>query len=132
MKSYKLKKDSWHYWLASFGDEYRVYRLDDICGYIRAVIHGAFLLLLMGIIISILGGTSAFALGNLFSWLFLGYELSGVTVIYSAVITGLIGAAIVIISIEHLKEKSDRNNPGFVRLAYRKFKDKTCSKVEFE
>ena len=132
MKTYKLKKDSWHYWLASFGDDWRMHNVDDICSYIRAMIVGLFQLLFVAVVISAIGGAILYSIGNLFSWLFLGYQLSQLTIMVFALLVGIIGTAIVISVIEASKNTVKTTEPGFVRLAYRRFKQKTCSLVEFE
>ena len=87
MKTYTLKKDSWHYWLASFGDELRMYSVYDICSYIRAMIVGSFQLLFVTVVVlfvtvvvCLIGGAILYSIGNLFSWLFLGYQLSQLTI----------------------------------------------------
>ena len=132
MKTYKLKKDSWHYWLASFGDDLRMYGVYDICSYIRAMLVGLFQLLFVAVVISAIGGAILYSIGNVFSWLFLGYQLSQLTIMVSALLAGLIGAAIIIGVVEASKNRVQTTEPGFARLAYRKFKEKTCSLVEFE
>jgi len=132
MKTYKLKKDSWHYWLASFGDDLRMYGVYDICSYIRAMLVGLFQLLFVAVVISAIGGAILYSIGNVFSWLFLGYQLSQLTIMVFALLAGIIGTAIVIGIIETSKNRVQTTEPGFVRLAYRKFKEKTCSLVEFE
>ena len=132
MKTYTLKKDSWHYWLASFGDELRMYSVYDICSYIRAMLVGSFQLLFVAVVVCLIGGAVLFSIGNLFSWLFLGYQLSQLTLMFFALLAGLIGAGIIIAFIEASKNRVKTTEPGFVRLAYRRFKEKTCSLVEFE
>ena len=132
MKTYTLKKDSWHYWLASFGDDLRMYGVYDICGYIRAMLVGTFQLLFVTAVISAIAGVILYSIGNIFSWLFLGYQLSQLTIMVSALLAGLIGAAVIISFIEASKNRVQSTEPGFVRLAYRRFKEKTCSLVEFE
>ena len=139
MKTYTLKKDSWHYWLASFGDELRMYSVYDICSYIRAMLVGSFQLLFVTVVVlfvtvvvCLIGGAILYSIGNLFSWLFLGYQLSQLTLMFFALLAGLIGAGIIIAFIEASKNRVKTTEPGFVRLAYRRFKEKTCSLVEFE
>ena len=132
MKTYMLKKDSWHYWLASFGDDLRMYGVYDICGYIRAMLVGLFQLLFVTAVVCLIGGAILYSIGNLFSWLFLGYQLSQLTIMVSALLVGLIGAAVIISAIEASRNTVRKTEPGFVRLAYRRFKEKTCSLVEFE
>ena len=132
MKTFKLSKNSWHYWLASFGDDLRMYSVYDICSYIRAMLVGLFQLLFVTAVICLIGGAILYSIGNAFSWLFLGYKLSELTIAISALFAGLIGAAVIISAIEASKNTVKKTEPGFVRLAYRRFKEKTCSLVEFE
>ena len=86
----------------------------------------------MAVVISAIGGAILYSIGNLFSWVFLGYQLSQLTIMVSALLAGLIGAAIIIGVVEASKNRVQTTEPGFARLAYRKFKEKTCSLVEFE
>jgi apolipoprotein N-acyltransferase len=132
MKTFKLSKNSWHYWLASFGDDLRMYSVHDICSYVRAMLVGSFQLLFVTAVISAIAGIALFSIGNLFSWLFLGYQLSQLTLMFFALIAGLIGAGLIIAFIEASKNRVETTEPGFVRLAYRRVKEKTCSLVEFE
>lgn len=132
MKAYKLKKDSWHYWLASFGDELRMYNVTDICAYIRAMLAGLMQLIFVSIIALILGGGTLITIVNLFGWLFLGQELYQITVIFTTVFIAVITLIVIAAIIAFTKERTDNTEPGFVRLSYRKFKEKTCSLVEFE
>jgi hypothetical protein len=132
MKTFKLSKNSWHYWLASFGDDLRMYSVHDICSYVRAMLVGSFQLLFVTAVICLIGGAILYSIGNAFSWLFLGYKLSELTIAISALFAGLIGAAVIISAIEASKNTVKKTEPGFVRLAYRRFKEKTCSLVEFE
>ena len=127
MKTFELKKKSWHYWIANFGEE-RVYESTDICSYIRYVIKGGLLFLLVASVGIFLGGSLLFSIGNLFGWLFLGYELEKVTFTTFSVII-LFGA---LIGFFLGKEAIEQSEPGFVRLAYRSWKDKFCAKVELK
>ena len=133
MKEIVLEQKSWHYWLATFGDKYRVnWHGDDICHYIRSVMVGTFWLMFVVIVGSFLGGVFLFSIGNLFSWLFLGYELHQVT--FGAL--GFVGGLFLLFGFfatkEFVTEKIRDTEPGFVRAAYSKFKDKTCFYVKFK
>lgn len=132
MKTFKLSKDSWHYWLASFGDDLRLYNVTDICAYIRAMIVGLFQLIFVTAIICMLGGSALFSIGNLFGWLFLGYKLYEITVIFTTIFIAVITVLIAAVVVAFTKERTGNTEPGFVRLAYRRVKEKTCSLVEFE
>lgn len=128
MKTFELKKKSWHYWLANFGD-LRVGTNTDICSYIRCVIWGAFWLLVAAGAGAFLSGCVLFAIGNLFSWLFLGYELSNMTVGVFTVLSALFLTGLAFVSREAIAEKMSKSEPGFVRLAYRSWKDKFCARI---
>lgn len=134
MKPFKLKKDSWHFWLATFGDKNRVdHRYgDDICHYIRSVLVGAFWATFALVAASLFTAWVGFSFGNLIGWLFFGYVLDLATVfffMFAAFIGALVGwAAFMDWRREHCADRE----PGFVTLAYRKFKTKTCAMVEFE
>lgn len=133
MKEIVLEQKSWHYWLATFGNKYRVnWHGDDICHYIRSVMVGTFLFLLMVIVGSFLGGVFLFSVANLFSWLFLGYELHKASIGFLSIFGGVFLALGLAVTHEAVKEKMNENEPGFVRAAYRKFKDKTCFYIKFK
>lgn len=146
MKSFNLKKDSWHFWLSKFMRERWYYPGDqvDLCQYIRKVIMGVIILFFVSFT------------GLLFSWAYLygGYALIAclfdsqcteppelsvlfITInIIALVILAAFGACIA-------KEKYDEyrydhplpeveKDPSFLQLAYRKFKDKTCVLINLE
>ena len=133
MKEVVFNKKSWHYWLATFSDDMRVNpHGDDICHYIRSVLVGTFWLLLMTFVCAFVGGAVLYSIGNLFSWLFLGYELASVTVAVLSIFGGLGSAIVLMASKELVQEKMRDSEPGFVRSVYRKFKDKTCFYIKFK
>ena len=131
MKTFELKRKSWHYWLANFAEE-RVWLHADICSYIRSVLVGTFWFSVMAFTASVVAGFVLYAFGNLFSWLFLGYQLSDVTTIVFSTIFGLLLVFVFLISGEKIHYKLRDSEPGFARLAYRSWKDKFCAKVEFK
>jgi len=150
MMKQEIKHNSWHMWLANFGkDEWT--RLDigehiDICSYLRLVFWG--LLRFTGVCLMVVALTSwaAFSVGNMFGWLFLDYKLEAPTVI--AVVGFLILLLLVLLA--YGKDKYDQyrrkqywkriengthrkpRKPTFLQLVYRKFKDKTCFKLEIK
>jgi hypothetical protein len=148
MLAFNLKKDSWHMWVANFGNtrigEYTQKHGTDICTYIRAFFWGA-----LGVIVCavgiVLGATwIGFALYGLGAYA-LGFinEIPG----ESFILFGICFVALLIITLvfltekyhDYKREKRRRQyasglpppEPGFVTLAYRKFKDKTCFKINF-
>jgi hypothetical protein len=134
MKAYNLSKESWHFRLANFGAR-RIYPEDgsDICEYIRAMVGGTFLLAL-SIAGAILGASwVGFSVYNL-------YEIAigaGVLEIYTALLLFLLGALALFISVAvvvdwfHNRPDKPEVEPGFAKLAYRKFKNKTCFRLDF-
>lgn len=147
MEYHDLQYSTWHMWLANFGVT-RYDRLDpgdrvDICSYIRMVAMGALKLLILTLVGLVLVGWVLFSIGNMFAFLFMGYTLE-----LPAFMFWFFGSLILIgIGFHHGKKKvSDllyerriknwdgkarpKKKPGFLALAYRKFKDKTCFMME--
>ena len=131
MKIFELKKNSWHYRLANFGSD-RVCLHSDICTYIRSVMIGAFWFAAVLAVGLFFAGCTLFAIGNLFSWLFLGYELAQVTISIGMIYFSVTLMFAYLYGREVVQYKIRDGEPGFVRLAYRSWKDKFCAKVEFE
>jgi len=145
-----LNKKSWHFWVANnFGGlNYFYVDTTDLCSYIRNVFAGLFNLTL--------AASAAFVI--VFIYLVGGYEYFScifnpsctefsdvVYVFYS--FNALIGFLGLLISYALLKDYMYEYNekhkktlacskknakPSFVTLAYRKFKEKTCVKIDFE
>jgi len=146
MESFKMKSKSWHLWLANVftdkWDKLEAGDTTDICTYTRRVIRGAFWASLATLILGAVAAWIIFAFGNLFGWILMGYKLEFATQLFWFIMTCLgIVAAIVAGKekiVEKLDEISDRladrppREPGFLTLAYRKFKDKTCFKLEIQ
>ena len=138
--SHTLNSKSWHFWLANFGNTGCYYPEDtiDICSYIRSVVRGIFLLLAaiaVGIVILI---TTLYSLGNWFSVIFLdGYLISPVTILVTSLYS-IIGFATYKANqhdrrlAEGYFSNKSKKEPGFLKLAYRKFKNKTCFMVDFK
>ena len=133
MKEIVFNKKSWHYWLATFGDDIRVDpHGDDICHYIRSVLVGLFLFLIVLAAGSMVVGVVAYSIGNLFGWLFLGYALEQITFFVFSMFGTLGLVAFLMVFKESMDEKFRDSQPGFARSVYRKFKDKTCFYIKFE
>lgn len=137
---FTLKKDSWHYWIANYGEKRVRPEWDegnDICSYTRAFLKG-----LMWLVVSV-GFVAAFtvwvcaSLWNLGEFFFYGAKLEIWTNFFLAMLTifGLLMASLAI-KIKYEQYRDSRpvveKPPGFVKLAYRKFKDKTCFRLNFE
>lgn len=139
MKTFTMKRDTWHYKMAVIGRA----RFDtdgniDFCSYLSAVFQTA----LVGLLVIFLGLIVAYPIVSMFMgiafslyyglWIFTEAGIAGI------VITTAIGMIAVMVMIsrwaETKKEQSRLNpqEPGFFRLAYNKFKDKACVKITFE
>lgn len=146
---FELKRDSWHFRLANFASEdgnRRVYRDSDICSYTRALMLGAFWLVValwFALLAGIWVGTTIY---NLYTFAVYGAALTppAIVLIGLVLILGL-SIACFVVNEKHKERKYERQmeilrnggsipepKPGFLRLAYRKFKDKTCFKLEFK
>lgn len=143
MKTLKFNSKSWHYFLATkigdFEDD------GDFCAYVRSVIWG-----ILGLLF--LAAASAFVLYSLGREVYAAYTCWFTSVctygkFEQAVVTGVSIMAAVVGFIFALIWNSNRRmrirneiysgkraapEPGFVKIAYKSIKEKTCFKVEFK
>lgn len=135
MKEYILSKNSWHYKLANFGMGYRQTRVEtetDICSYIRAVLIGTFIFTFLTCIWAGLGAWLAFSIYNIIGFFAWDMALSPYVAVMLIIVGGVFGGAGAVAGGVALREKLDEKEPGFVRLAYQRFKNKTCAKIKLE
>ena len=147
---HEIKHDSWHMWLANFTkDEWT--RLDindtvDICTYLRLVVVGFLRVLLLTLVAIALGGWVLYSAVNLFGWVFLGWTLEPPAVVMVAAFMGV--AFLLAVAYGKIKwddyqralywkritEEGMRGpkKPGFLTLVRKKFKEKTCFKLEIK
>lgn len=140
MKAFVLDSNSWHFWLANFGAR-RIWSDEetDICEYTRAVISGTFSLFAVTLFWSIISAWVGFSFYNLGEYLF-GYVdiVVPTTVMFFGVISGFALLVLALFIKEQItnyldnREPSPEKEPGFVVLAYRKVKNKTCARIEFK
>jgi len=132
MMTIKLNK-SWHFWLANFGDK-RIYAecTTNICEYTRAVLIGTFWASVSLFFACIFGGWIVASLINIVQWVFMGVEIEKYTIMFIGVVLLFSGAIAVFTFKEWLANRPKKDTPPtFVGAAYRKFKDSTCFRVEF-
>lgn len=138
---FTLKKDSWHFWVANFMAKRVRPEWDegnDICSYTRAFFGGLFWLT-MAVVFSV-GGVCwvGASLWSIFSYLFLDAAKIEFHTQLFLFMVGTLGLFVAIIAakikIQEYREDhpAKEKPPGFVKLAYRKFKDKTCFRLNFE
>lgn len=132
---------SWHYWLAT---NFAHYRPNDtgqmnICSYMRSVIGG----LMAFVFVSVFCTGVAFALvSGLYH--FLGYIFGYIhrsATIYEGVGMVLLLIGLVVVSAFYIRDTYDKwqqnrrpaaKSPGFIKTAYRSWKEKTCTLIEFK
>lgn len=154
MQSVKFSENSWH---ARLARKYQIHYLfdgdeiyhRDICSYIRGVGRGLFMAILMVLIPSYLLGSTingiAFLFGGefnnffklgMFFWGLVGYLLAIAIVLALGCV---VSKCIYHFVIDHPRQRSyileplepKPKEPSFLLEVYRKFKDKTCVRVEF-
>jgi hypothetical protein len=138
-----FNSEAWHFRLANFGSK-RIWvdEQSNICEYTRAVLAGLFCMIFASFVVALVAGLVAFTLANTFSWMFLGYQLSDLSLavwclvaMWVAIIT-LITA--VSLYMDYRRDQRQKRRelpptpPTFVGAAYDKFKNKTCFIVEFK
>lgn len=153
MKPFTINKNSWHYKLAnnfgggvrSFNDDHHPERNTDFCSYFWKVFFGAFWFT----IICILGAFLTGCVADFGAWvgamIVTGHLIqpgSGALVVVAFLVLVLIGC--IVAGADKLKEVRrnaqyeaeklgliDESEPGFIKMTYRKFKDKTCVQLNF-
>lgn len=154
MKALTFKKNSWHFWLAKLvgyeapttwtrGDGTVAHYGDkgDICTYSRHVVGALFSIL----VISFFGVMGTAIIGTLLAHVILGIIFSIIMGTFFFTDIGVIGLFIItIVSLvagtmyslswlrDRARESDESNNPdGFIKHAYRSWKEKYCLKINF-
>lgn len=145
MKSVTFNRKSWHFWLATKVADYSE-ESEDFCAYVRSVLFGAAMIFLMASFVAF----CLYAIGREFHSLYTcviagwfgiqavcsygDFEKAALGV--ESVIGGFMLIAFLAIKYvnwrDERKYKNRDKEPGFVKIAYRNFKEKTCKKVEFK
>lgn len=141
MKTLKLKKGSWHYRLAGITANLEIFNEPDICSYTRSVLAGILVILLLGMLIAFAGFfLSHMILGAIFA------SIYGVWILTDIAVIGYIAASLLatvfaieqIIKFSERRSRRRRNMPvetkpdGFVKHAYKSWKNRFCVKVTFK
>lgn len=141
MKEFNLKWNSWHRWIANFGGD-RVGHETDICRYTRAFLTGLFWLFVVGCLGLAVLSFFGIVLLNIWDMIFNDGTILPPTAIFLGV-AGALGFLAAFVTAKEVYEQRqwDREvadlaagivrEPGFLTLAYRKFKDRTCFKIRF-
>lgn len=148
---FTLNRKSWHYWIANKFSNFNERRVDDFCTYFWCVLRGT----LMFLALLTFAALYLYGLADFIAWFIAGLthgfvELSAPGFI-SAFISGTIGGLFLIgytldkiytyraAKREKLQEERRAQGldpyaepePGFLKLAYRKLKNKTCVRLKF-
>lgn len=149
--TFTLNPNSWHFWVANFTTR-RVWIEDgsDICSYTRAFLTGLGWLALASFGVALGIAFVVVGLWNTVDFLFYGAPLYPTTAMLWALVAvfGVVASGVAYTDyrerkiqeeIEREREeflrtgiKPPEKQPGFIRLAFRKFKDKTCFRLEFK
>lgn len=135
MKAFTLSNAAWHFRLANYGAK-RIWVEggSDICEYTRAVFAGSFLLLLAVIAGALAATWVGLSLFNLYE-VAVGVAMLELHTALFLFMMGILGFFIgVAMGVDwyHSRPEKPPVEPGFVKLAYRKFKNKTCVRLEFK
>ena len=143
MKQFTLNANSWHFRMANYGEkrigDYSVRHGTDFCTYLRAVVTGvcrAAMIFSLALAAAAWVGYSLYDIvlflintqREIFPTTFLFFTMA-----FTFGVLVLLG-----LSLDAHRERVFRkgikqeDKPGFISLAYRKFKDKTCFKIKFE
>lgn len=139
---FTLKKKSWHLWLANFGSKrignYEMHCGTDICHYLRQMMWGTMTLLAAAFGVFMLTAWIGASAHNIYE-LIVGLETE--LWLGTFALGLLVSCFVLIIAYAYMLEKyknyrmnhpKPKKQPGIVKLSYRKFKDKTCFRINFK
>lgn len=138
MKEIVFSSDSWHFWLAEFPDQQ--FRGKDVCSYVRSVMRGIIILILISAICILVSVPTLTALALDIWFLFHTYAMP-VEFVGGLFIAGnvLLVFAFVMVASFYIAERKrkrkelEQSKPdGFIKTAYKSFKDKVCYQVRIE
>ena len=133
MQTLTFDKRSWHYAIAKFGG-FNSWSDQDLCTYTGKFTRGLFGAFLLGLVIALLGfGLSHLVLGIIFSIIAGAWVTSEVGTVFGLILLLLSLFVAVGVSVEKYKESREfhpRKPDGFVKNAYRGWKEKFCIKIK--
>ena len=136
----EINKKSWHYRLATAYGPMSTYRDElDICRYIRSVLIGS---LIACIVASGLGSAIASISVFVMHVLMLDGNIEDPIAVAGLFLVIILVTILSVVAATEVKEYVERNyvfkkkeatlkKPGLLKMAYRRFKEKTCFYVEF-
>ncbi len=138
MKSFELKINSWHYKLAKWSSTFGIPSETNICEYFWMVVRGIVFFIVACVAAGAIAGTIAFTIVNYIGYFLFDWTLYEISVFGATIMLGIAGAVGILflyawikVKVKELDDEPERE-PGFVRLAYDKVKNKTCFKITFK
>lgn len=132
MKTLTFDKRSWHYAIAKFGG-FNSWSDQDLCTYTRKFMKGLFGAFLIGCLIALVGfGLSHLLLGIIFSIIAGAWVTTEIGIVFGMVLSIMAGFIVVGTSVEKYRDNQEskpQKPDGFVKNAYRGWKDKFCVKI---
>lgn len=140
MKSIELKKDSWHYHVATGYSSLREWETEntDICSYTRYVLKGMFFIALIIIAASIILAPIVHLLVGIVVGLAYGavmlspFSMIGLLIIAISVIIGILIGSLLWYEDRNKYKVKVKKPDGYVKLAYKSWKEQYCARVEFK
>jgi len=146
---FELSANSWHFKLANFGSSEFGRRVSvhgsNICEYIRAMMAGTFWLMVSLTFLGLAALWVGFSIHDLAMCIMNGGLIAPYTLIFLVLVACAVAVPVVVYLHERHKERKEQAfneaimkgewkepEPSFLTLAYRKFKNKTCFRIEFK
>lgn len=138
MKTLEFNRNSWHFWLATRIANFKTYNEDDlnICAYLRSVFAGGLVITLLGtlatLIASLIGSAVFHWVGVLLGLIHRkpnSMEIGGS--VFLIMITVVYVIYLITTYFKNRTYSEADAPPGFIKSAYRSWKDKTCVRVSF-
>ena len=128
MQTLTFDKRSWHYAIAKFGG-FDGWEDQDLCTYTGKFTRGLFGAFLLGLVIALVGfGLAHFVFGVIFSIIAGAFVMSEIGIVFGTAL--LLIALFVVIGFATEKYKNQTRKPdGFIKNAYKGWKEKYCIKI---
>ena len=135
MQALTFNKNSWHHAIAKFGG-FNSWSDQDLCTYTRKFTRGLFGAFLIGLVIAFLGfGMSHLIFGIIFSIMAGTWVTTEFGTVFGMVLLALalfIGIGASVDKYRDSHENKPRKPDGFVKNAYKGWKEKFCIKINIQ
>lgn len=141
MNQHTLKEDSWHMHIANFPGRRIIPQYGtDICEYTRAVASGCISFVGLTALMTAASTWTFLSIDNIIDVIMSKTHLASYAYPFIGMVAGLSVTAVIVVAVNLIHNSFEKkwnagwrpaDEPGFLKLAYRKFKDKTCFKINF-